>query len=58
MGRNKWGAYDKDNQSRLKTSMLRVSLCDYSNACILIKKTITVAITAARMRQIMLPIKR
>ena len=41
------GMYNKDNQIRYKTSMLRSSLCDYSNAYTLVKETITVANTAA-----------
>ena len=32
-----------DNQIRFKSSMLRSSLCDYSDAYILVKGTITVA---------------
>ena len=40
--------YNKDNQIALKTSILRSSLCDYSNAYILLKGTITVTNTAAR----------
>ena len=38
--------YNKDNQIRFETSMLRSSLCDYSNAYILVKGTITVVNTA------------
>ena len=41
------GTYNTNNQIRFKTSMLRTSLCDYSNAYILVKGTITVANTAA-----------
>ena len=37
------GTYNKGNQSGFKTSMLRSSLCDYSDAYILVKGTITVA---------------
>ena len=37
------GMYNKDNQIRFKTSMLRSGLCDYSNAYILVKGTIIVA---------------
>ena len=37
------GTYKKDDQIRFKTSMLRSSLCDYSDANILVKRTITVA---------------
>ena len=35
------GKYNKDNQIRFKTSMLRSSLFDYSDAYILVKGTIT-----------------
>ena len=31
--------YNKDSQIKLKTSMLTLRLCDYSNAYILIKGT-------------------
>ena len=41
------GTYNKDNQIRFKTSMLRSSLCDYSDTYILVKGTVTVANTAA-----------
>ena len=37
------GRYNKGNQIIFKTSMLRSSLCDYSDAYILVKGTITVA---------------
>ena len=37
------GTYSEDNQIRFKTSMLRSGFCDYSNAYILVKRTITVA---------------
>ena len=36
------GTYD-EGQMRFKTSMLRSSLCDYSDAYILVKGTITAA---------------
>ena len=42
------GTYDKDNQIRFKNSMLRSSSCDFSDAYILLKGTITVRNTAAR----------
>ena len=42
------GRYNKLNQIRIETSMLRSSLCDYSDAYILIKKTLTVSNTAAQ----------
>ena len=35
------GTYNKDNQIRFKTSVLRSSLRDYSNFYILVKGTIT-----------------
>ena len=38
-----WGTYNKDSQLRFKTSVLRSSLCDYSNVYILVKGTITSA---------------
>ena len=37
------GTYKKDNQIRFKTSMLKSSLCDYSDAYILVKGIIAVA---------------
>ena len=40
------GRYDNSN-IRFKTSIIRSNLCDYSNACILVKGTITVPNTAA-----------
>ena len=45
MGWNKWqhkSAYSPNKQIRLKTAMLRFSLCDYSDAYILAKWNITV----------------
>ena len=41
------GSYNTNIQIRFETSMLRTSLCDYSDAYILIKGTITVANIAA-----------
>ena len=38
--------YDKDNQIKFKTSMIKSSLCDYSDAHILVSGTITVAALA------------
>ena len=35
--------YDVDKEIRIKTSMLRSDLCDFSGACIVVKGTITVA---------------
>ena len=40
------GAYSPNKQIRFKTSMLRSSLCDYSDAYILVKGNITVDNTA------------
>ena len=40
--------YNKDNPIRFKTSMFRSSLCDYSEAYMLVKETITVTNTAAQ----------
>ena len=39
--------YNSNSQSNFKTSMLKSSLCDYIDACILVKGTITVPNTAA-----------
>ena len=36
------GTYTTNSQTKFKTSMLKSSLCDYSDACILVKGTITV----------------
>ena len=41
------GAYSPNKQIRFKTSMLRSSSCDYSDAYILVKGNITVNNTAA-----------
>ena len=41
------GAYSPNKKIRLKTAMLRSSLCDYSDAYILVKGNITVNNTAA-----------
>ena len=41
------GAYSHNKQIKFKTSMLRSSLCDYGDAYILVKVTITVNNTAA-----------
>ena len=37
------GTYIEDNQIRFKTSMLSSGLCDYSDAYILVKETLTLA---------------
>ena len=36
------GNYNVNNEIRIKTSMLRSDLCDYSNAYIVVKGTITI----------------
>ena len=41
------GTYSPNKQTKFKTSMLRSSLCDYSDAYILVKGNITVNNTAA-----------
>ena len=41
------GAYDVNSQIKFKTTMLKSSLCDYSDAYILVKRTISVTNTAA-----------
>ena len=41
------GASNINSQIKFKTSMLKSSLCDYSDAYILVKRTITVNNTAA-----------
>ena len=43
--------YNKNKSIRLKTPMLRSNLCDYSDAYILVKGTITVAGNNIRDRQ-------
>ena len=42
------GAYSANRQIRFKTAMLRSSLCDYSDAYILVKGNISVNNTAAK----------
>ena len=42
------GAYNVNSQIKFKTTMLKSSLCDYSDACILVKGTINVTNTAAQ----------
>ena len=41
------GGYSPNKQIRFKTAMLRSSLCDYSDAYILVKGNITINNTAA-----------
>ena len=36
------GVYNKNSDIRFKTTMLKSSLCDYSDACILVKGKITI----------------
>ena len=45
------GMYNKNNQIRFKTTILRSSLCDYSDAYILVKRTVTGENKAARDQQ-------
>ena len=47
MNGNIRGAYSPNKQIRIKTAMLRFSLCDYSDAYVLVKVNITVNNTAA-----------
>ena len=42
------GTYNKDNQNRFKTSMLKSSLCDFRGVYILARGTITVRNNAAQ----------
>ena len=44
-------AYNKNKSIRFKTPMLRLDLCDYSDAYILVNGTITVAGNQPRDRQ-------
>ena len=41
------GTYDSNSETKFKTFMLKSSLCDYSDAYILVKGTITINNTAA-----------
>ena len=43
--------YKPSKQIRFKTSVLRLDLCDFSDACIVVKGTITVARTDNRSRK-------
>ena len=45
------GMYNENNQIRFKTTILRSSLCDYSDAYILVKRTVTGENKAARDQQ-------
>ena len=52
------GTYNKDNQIRFKTSMLRSNLCDRSNAYILVNETMHQSETLQlKVKQIIPPIK-
>ena len=45
MGWNKWWTAsndNKDNQIKFKSSMLRLNLCDYNDAYVLVSGTITI----------------
>ena len=42
------GAYNVNSQIKFKTTMFKSSLCDYSDAYILVKRTISVNNTAAQ----------
>ena len=42
------GAYNFNNQIKFKTTMLKSSLCDYNDAYILVKGTISIDNTAAQ----------
>ena len=52
------GTYNTNNQIRFKTSTLRTSLCDYSDAYILVKGTITLRTLQQLMQRQIIPIKR
>ena len=41
------GTYNTNKQFKFKTAMLKSSLCDYSDAYILVKETVTVPDTSA-----------
>ena len=40
------GTYNANSQIKFKTTMIGSSLCDYSDACILVKENITIINTA------------
>ena len=50
------GTYIKNNQIRFETSMLKSYLRDYSDAYILVKRTI--AVQKKQMQQQIMPLKR
>ena len=45
---------DEDNNIKFKTSIIRSSLCDYSDAYILVKETIAVPNTATQQLKVQL----
>ena len=51
------GTHNKDNQIRFETLMLRISLCDYNDAYLLARGTITLR-QQLKVKQIMLSIRR
>ena len=53
-----WVKYEKINQIRFKTSMLKSRFCDDSDAYILLKQTIAVTNAAAAHVVAIIPIKR
>ena len=52
------GAYNVNSQIKFKTTMLKSSLCDYSDACILVKGTITVNNTLLKVLMQVILIKK
>ena len=52
------GTYNVNNSIKFKTTMVKSSLCDYSDAYILVKGTITVNNTAAADADAIMLIKR
>ena len=52
------GTYNTNSQITFKTSMLKSSLCDYSDAQILVSGTISVEYTSAAVQQQIIPIER
>ena len=52
------GTYNVSNQIKFKTSMIKSSLCNYSDAYIHVKGTITISNTAAAGEVEIMPIKK
>ena len=52
------GTYNTNSQIKFKTIMLKSSLCDYSDAYILVKRITTVHNTAAAAQPERMPIKK